>query len=93
MYRLSFREVQNGAFSEWFRVKLGRIQKTLNLNPESFKRNFNGFKKNLTCEKWGQGHLFAGQAGTITSFIFYEALGLGLGLVLGLRVRVRVKLA
>jgi len=70
----SFREIQNGAFSEWFRVKLGRIWKTR--NPESFKRNFNGFKNNLTWKIFlnGVGAVFAGRAGTITSFVLYEAL-------------------
>jgi len=45
VYRCSFREIQNGAFSEWFQVKPRQIRKTQNLNPESFKRNFVGFKK------------------------------------------------
>jgi len=46
------------------------------LNPESFKCNFNGLKK-FNLKKYiknGVGAVFAGQAGTITSFIFYEAL-------------------
>jgi len=45
------------------------------LNPESCKRNFNGFKNiNLKKIKNAVGAVFTGRAGTITSFIFYEAL-------------------
>jgi len=53
------------------------IRKTRNVNPKSFNRNFNGFKKiNLRKnKKYGVGAVFAGRAGTITcSSIFYEAL-------------------
>jgi len=42
-------------------------------NPESFKCNFNGFKRNFL--KIGIGAIFAGQAGTITSFIFMRPNG------------------
>jgi len=38
------------------------IRKTRNLNPESFKRNFNGLKNNLKNKKWGRGR-FRGSAG------------------------------
>jgi len=43
-------------------------RKTRNLNLESFKRNFEKRIKN------GAGAFFTGRAGTITSFIFCEAL-------------------
>jgi len=54
-----------------------QVMSMARLNPESFKCTFNGFKRNLTWKnilKIGVRAIFAGQAGTITSFIFYEAL-------------------
>jgi len=57
------------------KIHVPLIRKTRNLNPGSFKRNFNGFKKlNLKKIKNGVGAVFAGRAETITSFIFYDVL-------------------